>query len=82
MANPVIAVINPAVEFIFYQSGILDVDNCSSNLKHPILLVGYGVENGIQYYIGKNSFSEQWGEQGYIRIAMKDINGGAGVCGV
>lgn len=40
--NPVIAVIQADVEFLFYQSGILDSDSCSSSTLHPVLIVGYG----------------------------------------
>ena len=67
------------MEFVFYTSGILDSDNCNAAVIHPVLIVGYGIENGITYYVVKNSWGEMWGEKGYARIAAKpDI----GVCGI
>jgi C1A family cysteine protease len=65
--------------FQFYQSGIFDSDKCGTNLDHAITAVGYGSEDGQDYYIVRNSWGAVWGEQGYIRIAAKE---GKGVCGI
>lgn len=46
-------------------------------LDHAALAVGYGVEKGEPYWLIKNSWSKAWGDQGYIKIAMKNDN-----CGV
>jgi len=43
LEGPVLVEISADVEFVFYQSGIIDSDNCSANIIHPVLIVGFGV---------------------------------------
>ena len=40
-------------------------------------MVGYGKENGVPYWLVKNSWSASWGIDGYIKLAWKD-----NICGV
>lgn len=64
--------------FQLYHSGIIS-SNCGTNLDHGVLTVGYGEEDGTEYWIVKNSWGDSWGEDGYLRIAIQD---GDGVCGI
>ena len=57
--------------FIFYSP------TGKNTTTHSALVVGYGKENGREYWIVKNSWSSLWGEHGYIKVAMKDD-----LCGV
>ncbi|EDV41724.2 uncharacterized protein Dana_GF17358, isoform A [Drosophila ananassae] len=58
-----------SILFHLYHSGIYDNPLCSdTNLIHAALVVGYGTEKGIDYWLVKNSWGEHWGENGYIKM--------------
>ena len=42
-----------------------------------VVAVGYGSENGKEYYLIRNAWGTDWGEEGYIRIAIEE---GSGIC--
>jgi len=62
--------------FSDYSGGIFA--GCTSNATdHAVTAVGYGTENGVDYWLIKNSWGSDWGENGFIRIKR-----GVGMCGV
>ena len=65
--------------FQMYRSGIFDSAACGTSLDHATLVVGYGSENGKEFWIMKNSWGATWGENGYMRLAIEP---GKGVCGI
>uniref|UniRef100_A0A8C4XDH9 Cathepsin L1-like n=1 Tax=Erpetoichthys calabaricus TaxID=27687 RepID=A0A8C4XDH9_ERPCA len=60
--------------FQFYHSGIYYNKDCSTRPDHCALLVGYGTDDGEDYWIVKNSWGKEFGEGGYIRIARHKNN--------
>jgi len=67
--------------FQLYTSGIFDSTSCGTSLDHAVALVGYGTENGQEYFILRNSWGTSWGESGYMKIANAG-DGNDGICGV
>lgn len=68
--------------FQSYSSGVITGTSCGTNLDHGVLIVGYGTENGIKYWLVKNSWSASWGDHGYVKIERSDSTNDPGVCGI
>ncbi|XP_028827495.1 cathepsin L1-like isoform X2 [Denticeps clupeoides] len=80
LVGPVIAFIDAShPSFQFYQSGVYYEPNCSSTeVDHVVLVVGYGQEDGQDYWLVKNSWGTFWGEKGYMKMARNRSN----MCGI
>ncbi|CAG9818516.1 unnamed protein product [Phaedon cochleariae] len=52
----------------FYKSGVWYHKKCSERTNHSMMLVGYGTENGQDYWLIKNSWGTHWGLDGYIKV--------------
>ena len=68
--------------FQSYSSGVITSSKCGTNLDHGVLIVGYGEESGIKYWLVKNSWGTSWGDQGYVKIERSDSTNDAGICGI
>lgn len=69
--------------FQMYSSGIYSDLSCGNQLDHGVLIVGYGYDlfHDMEYWIVKNSWGPQWGEDGYIRME-RNIQDSSGLCGI
>lgn len=68
--------------FQSYSGGILTSSSCGTNLDHGVLIVGYGSDNGIKYWLVKNSWGTTWGDNGYVKIARSENTNDPGICGI
>jgi cathepsin L len=68
--------------FRYYKGGIIQDESCGTNVDHGVLIVGYGEESGIKYWLVKNSWGENWGENGYVKILREDTTNSLGICGI
>ncbi|XP_042345511.1 cathepsin K [Plectropomus leopardus] len=66
--------------FQFYTKGVYYDRNCNSeDINHAVLAVGFGVNTkGKKFWIVKNSWGTEWGNQGYIMMARNRGN----LCGI
>ncbi|GJP82544.1 hypothetical protein CLOP_g12787 [Closterium sp. NIES-67] len=78
--HPVIAFLDASTtDFRMYRGGFYN-GNCSVDVNHAVLIVGYGTDrvNG-PYWVVKNTWGKAWGDNGYMYLAM---TAGAGKCGI
>jgi len=61
--------------FQSYRSGVITSRLCGKKLDHGVLAVGYGTEDGEDYFLVKNSWGASWGSKGYVKIGQDDVCG-------
>lgn len=66
---PLVVGINMPSDFLAYGGGLHDGTNCMDNMVHAMVLVGTGVQDGKPFWLLRNTFSDSWGEDGYIRLS-------------
>ena len=68
--------------FQHYTSGVITSSLCGTGLDHAVLVTGYGTEDGIDYWLVKNSWGADWGDNGYVKIERSDSSDDDGICGI
>ncbi|XP_031747047.1 cathepsin S-like [Xenopus tropicalis] len=62
-------------KFHLFKSGVYYNSDCfPGNVDHAVLVVGYGTENGKDYWLVKNSWGVSYGDKGYIKMARNRGN--------
>ncbi|CAO2147667.1 unnamed protein product [Urochloa humidicola] len=78
VANQPVSVGVDGQNFQLYAGGIFPGSRCGTNINHGMTAVGYGTtENGTKYWLLKNAWGTNWGEDGYMRLER-----GTNACGV
>lgn len=67
--GPLVVALGTDGEFDHLGDGVFDTDH-AINLQpnHAVLLVGYGTQNGKDYWVIKNSWGTGWATHGYGKI--------------
>ncbi|KAL3628195.1 hypothetical protein CASFOL_027241 [Castilleja foliolosa] len=69
------------LDFSHHRKGIFKGE-CGTEMNHAVTIVGYGKTScGTKYWIAKNSWGSNWGENGYIRL-LRGVSGKGGQCGI
>lgn len=80
MANhgPVAAAVN-AITWQNYGGGIIQYHcyGSLSTINHAVQIVGYNFTGSIPYYIARNTWGSEFGDNGYVKIKI-----GSNLCGI
>ena len=70
-------------DFRGYESGVFHSDKCLSTAaapNHNVLLIGWGHEDGMDYWLLKNSWGADWGDHGFFKLQRNVNMCGIGMC--
>lgn len=80
--GPFVVGVEPKDDFMYYSSGVYSSGPTTpgkdgwQRVDHAVLLVGWGEENGVPYWLIQNSWDSSWGENGYMRIKRGENDSG------
>jgi len=67
-------------DFRDYKTGVYHstiCNNTADDVNHAVLAVGFGHQDGMDYWIVKNSWGTAWGDNGFFKIQR-----GVNMCGI
>ncbi len=69
-SGPVVCAFTETIDFVDYYEGVYYSSHTKQRYNYPsgAKLIGWGIENGMSYWIAENSLSDTFGENGFSRI--------------
>ncbi|KAI5651917.1 papain family cysteine protease domain-containing protein [Phthorimaea operculella] len=64
-------------DFLTYKSGVYQHTYGNKIGSHAVKIIGWGVENGLKYWLVANSWNTDWGDSGFFKIVR-----GENHCGI
>ena len=71
--GPVVIGVQATNSWQQYSGGVLSASCSARQADHAVVIVGYGSDQGKDYWLIRNSWGPKWGEEGYIRL-QRGIN--------
>jgi len=66
--GPIAATVAVPDAFENYSGGVFNDLTGDKSLDHSVAINGWGEENGVKYWIVRNSWGTYWGESGWARV--------------
>eukprot|EP01023_Acetabularia_acetabulum_P058796 TRINITY_DN6994_c0_g2_i1.p1 TRINITY_DN6994_c0_g2~~TRINITY_DN6994_c0_g2_i1.p1 ORF type:complete len:328 (-),score=52.48 TRINITY_DN6994_c0_g2_i1:328-1311(-) len=61
-----------------YTGGIYAEKLNTISYDHEVSVVGWGVEDGVEFWLVRNSWGTAWGENGFVRLVTSSYKNGEG----
>ncbi|EPB68437.1 papain family cysteine protease [Ancylostoma ceylanicum] len=74
--GPVIATFDVYQDFSYYRGGVYVHKWGDKTGAHAVKVIGWGSQDGVDYWLVANSWNIDWGENGYFRIVRGTNNCG------
>jgi len=75
--GPVQTAFSVYADFLTYKSGVYQHKTGQFLGGHAVKIIGWGVENGVKYWLIANSWNADWGDHGFFKIIR-----GVDECGI
>lgn len=69
--QPILVLARLPDDIMSYQRGVHPGYDCADNFAHGMLLVGHGRQDGVPYWLLRNSMGKNWGENGHLRMSRE-----------